>query len=67
MDLWARAIGMVEAKWRHALFGPAGQVMLLTVALMAMELFLLNWERPRCFAYSSSAVRRRSRTAALRW
>jgi len=48
-DLWAWVVGAVEAKWRRFLTGPAGQLMALTVIVIVLELFFLNWEKTTVF------------------
>ena len=45
LQLWSQAIEFVEAKWRRALFGPTGQMLLFTMLLMVMEPFFLSWEK----------------------
>jgi sterol desaturase/sphingolipid hydroxylase (fatty acid hydroxylase superfamily) len=49
LDLWGLAAGLIETRWRHALFGRPGQIMLVTVALMVMEVFFLKWEKTTVF------------------
>jgi sterol desaturase/sphingolipid hydroxylase (fatty acid hydroxylase superfamily) len=47
-DLWAQALGFVEANWHRAL-GPSGRTILLTAALLIMEPLFMNWEKTTLF------------------
>jgi sterol desaturase/sphingolipid hydroxylase (fatty acid hydroxylase superfamily) len=54
-DWWTWAVGIVEAKWRRFLVGPAGQLLALTLFVIVLELFFLKWEQTTVFRV---AVRR---------
>jgi sterol desaturase/sphingolipid hydroxylase (fatty acid hydroxylase superfamily) len=60
LDLWSWAVGVVETKWRRFLVGPAGQLMALTIFVIVLEVFFLNWEKTTVFRVfvrrSASAV-----------
>ena len=49
LDLWSGAVSIVESKWRRFLVGPAGQLMALTLIVIVLELFFLNWEKTTVF------------------
>jgi sterol desaturase/sphingolipid hydroxylase (fatty acid hydroxylase superfamily) len=48
-ELWGWAVSTAEAKWRRFLFGPASQLVALTVFVIVLELFFLNWEKTTLF------------------
>lgn len=43
LDLWGRAVAVAATKWR------AGQVVLITLLAIVLELFFLNWEKTTVF------------------
>jgi sterol desaturase/sphingolipid hydroxylase (fatty acid hydroxylase superfamily) len=59
LDLWGWAVAAAEAKWQRFLVGPAGQLLALTVFVILLELFFLNWEKTTFFR----VFVRRSRSA----
>jgi sterol desaturase/sphingolipid hydroxylase (fatty acid hydroxylase superfamily) len=42
-ELWSQAVVYGEANWQRAL-GPGGRIIAFTLALMILELFVLNWQ-----------------------
>jgi sterol desaturase/sphingolipid hydroxylase (fatty acid hydroxylase superfamily) len=58
-DLWGWAVSTAEAKGRRFLVGPASQLLALTVFVIVLELFFLNWEQTTLFR----VFVRRSRSA----
>jgi sterol desaturase/sphingolipid hydroxylase (fatty acid hydroxylase superfamily) len=48
-DLWPSVLNAFEAKWRRFLTGPAGQLMALTVFVVILELFFLDWKKTTVF------------------
>jgi sterol desaturase/sphingolipid hydroxylase (fatty acid hydroxylase superfamily) len=48
-DVWPWVAGAFEAKLHRFVVGPAGQLMALTIFVIILELFVLNWEQTTAF------------------
>jgi sterol desaturase/sphingolipid hydroxylase (fatty acid hydroxylase superfamily) len=48
-ELWSSTVDYLEPRWRRALFGGGGQMLIYTVLLMAVEPFFLSWEKTTVF------------------